>query len=397
MIPRFRPSIGLAEFLALFRVRRNAVQEFEREFASRMGVSEAVAFPYGRSALWAFLRAVGIRDADIIIPAYTCSVVAHAIALSGNRPKFVDIRLTDYNMDLDALADAIDENTRAIVPTHIFGYALDMGRVETIVRDAESRYGHKIWIIEDCAHSFGASRDGRLVGTYGDTALYGLNISKIITSIFGGMLTFRDEGLAAKIRIWRDAEFQKPGLLKPWLRRLYLLATFVAFNERVYGFTWWLQTKTPLLNRLTKAYHLDDKIHFPPDHLDRMLDVEASVGLVQLEKYGEIVAQRQRNAAWYDEHLPERDDWTLPPIVDGATYSHYVIRTNDRRTFLEACAKHQVELGQLIDYSVPDLDPYKVEEQCPNSRVASETVINLPLSIPESRRQMVLDAIGHCP
>ena len=208
MIPRFKPYLDRAEFLTLFRRNKGAVAKFEQEFAREFQTVDAVAFPYGRSALWAFFQAVGIHDAEVVMPAYTCSVVAHAITLSGNHPAFVDCTLTDYNMDLDLLPGAINENTRAVVATHLFGYPLDLDQVEKIVADAEQRYGHKIWLIQDCAHSFGATWKGRLVGSSGDTALYALNISKMITAIFGGILTFQDQELADKVRVWRDANFK---------------------------------------------------------------------------------------------------------------------------------------------------------------------------------------------
>jgi len=204
MIPRFRPIIGAAEFRALFSAKSERVAAFEHAFADKTGVSGAIAFPYGRSALWAFLKAVGVTGSEVVMPPYTCSVVAHAVALSGNQPRFVDIQLTDYNMDLGRLEEAISEKTRAVIPTHIFGYPVDMDRLTSIVANAEKKYGQKIWVIEDCAHSFGAARNGRLAGTWGDAALYGLNISKIITSIFGGMLTFQDRHLEAEVRKWRD-------------------------------------------------------------------------------------------------------------------------------------------------------------------------------------------------
>ena len=78
MIPRFRPMLGKDELLALLRRGRGAVRRFETEFARRFDAADAVAFPYGRSALWAFLKAVGLSGHDVIIPPYTCSVVAHA-------------------------------------------------------------------------------------------------------------------------------------------------------------------------------------------------------------------------------------------------------------------------------------------------------------------------------
>lgn len=380
MIPRFKPWLGWAECRALFRRNRGAVERFEQEFARTFDAVEAVAFPHGRSALWAFLNAVGVTDAEVVMPAYTCSVVAHAISLSGNRPRFVDIRPDDYNMDLNLLPAALNERTRAVVATHLFGYPLNLERVETIIAEAEARYGHKIWLIQDCAHSFGASWKGRLVGSSGDVALYGLNISKMMTSIFGGMLTFSNAALAAQVRAWRDAHFQRPSWRKGWQRRLYLLAVYIAFSKPVYGFTWWLQEKTPLLNRLTKSYHLDDQIRFPPDFNVRMLDVEAEVGLVQLKRYPQIVARRRANAAYYDTYLARRHGWLLPPLIAGATYSHYVVRVPQRATAVAALARHGIQLGELIQYSVPELSSYRGgAAHFPVSAKASTSTVNLPV------------------
>lgn len=397
MIPRFQPWLGWPELKALFQRNRGAVERFEQEFALAFEAEEAVAFPYGRSALWAFFKALGIRDSEVVMPAYSCSVVAHAISLSGNRPRFVDIRLYDYNMDLDQLPAAINQDTRAIVATHLFGYPLDLDRLEAIRADAEARFGHKIWLIQDCAHSFGAKWNGRLVGTCGDVALYGLNISKMITSIFGGLLTFQDPALASQVRAWRDAHFRKPSWSKGLSRRLYLLAVYVAFHERIYGFTWWLQEKTDLLNSFTKSYHRDDKVHFPPDHLDTMLDVEAGVGLAQLPKYKEIVAQRCANAHKYDQYLPRVDGWILPALVEGATYSHYVVRVADRIGTISAVSREGIQLGQLIEYSIPELSDYRGQgEMCrpyPVAGTAAESTVNLPLTVSREAAEQVLAAV----
>lgn len=380
MMPRFKPQIGGRELMALLGRHRGAVEQFEQAFARRFGAADAVAFPYGRSALWAFLQAVGLRDAEVVMPAYTCSVVAFAVSLSGNRPRFVDIGLGDYNMDLEQVESVIGPQTRAIVATHLFGYPLDLDRLEAIVERAQARHGHKIWIIQDCAHAFGASWKGRRVGQSGDAALYAFNVSKMMTAIFGGMLTFGDRDLARRVRSWRDDHLRSPSALKGLSRRLYLLAATAAFSGPLYGLTWWLQEKTPWLNRLTRSYHLDERIALPPDHLDLMLDVEAAVGLVQLDRYDDIVAHRRANAAYFDAHLVRRGGWTIPPRVDGATYSHYVVRVPDRAACVAAAARRGVHLGELIQYSVPQLGPYGLPASAhPNADLASRSTVNLPV------------------
>jgi perosamine synthetase len=400
MIPRFKPDLGPPELRALLCTHPGAVARFEQRFAQRFGATDAVAFPYGRSALWAMLQAVGVRDAEVIVPAYTCSVVAYAVSMSGNRPRFVDIRLDDYNMDLDLLAAAIGPATRAVVATHIFGYPLDLDQLTAIMVDAERRWGHKIWLIQDCAHAFGATWRGRLVGETGDVALYALNVSKMMTAIFGGMLTFSDPELAATVRHWRDAQFRQPSWRKPWLRRLYLAATAAAFTEPVYGLTWWLQERTSWLDRLTRSYHLDDHIAMPPDHRDTMLDVEAAVGLMQLERYDAIIARRRSNAAFFNDSLKPRPGWVPPPIVEGATYSHYVMRVPDRAACVAAAARQGLHLGELIQYSVPQLAPYAhAASEHPNADLASRSTINVPVdaACTEARRGRIVAVLNGLP
>lgn len=383
MIPRFKPWLGWLEFLALFKPNKGAVEKFEKKFAKSFQAVDAVAFPYGRSAQWAFFKAMGVENAEIIMPAYTCSVVAHAVNLSGNTPRFVDIDLHDYNMNLDQAEAAINENTRAIIATHTFGYPQDLDRLEGMVQRAEQRYGHKVWLMQDCCHAFSAEWKGRMIGTSGDVAVYALNISKMITSIFGGMLTFQDQALADKVRAWRDAHYKKASWIKAIQRRLYLLAVYATFHEKIYGLTWWLQENTPLLNRFTKTYHLDNKIHFPPDYLDTMLDVEAAVGLKQLEKYIKIIEHRKERAKNYEENLPRRDGWVFPPIVDGATYSHYVVRVPEREPVMDEWASRGIQLGELIQYSIPLLPEYASNQlsKCDNSELASLRTINFPMTL----------------
>lgn len=383
MIPRFKPYLGKEELLAALRRQEEAVTRFEEAFARTFEAKYALAFPYGRSGLWVFFKALGIEGAEVIMPAYTCVVVAHAIVLSVNVPRFVDITLYDYNMDLDQVEAAINGRTQAIIATHLFGYPLNVDRLGEMVRAAEARWGHKIWVIQDCAHSFGARWQGKLVCNEGDAALFGLNISKMITSVFGGMITTNDSELYGKLQAFRDEHFVQPGWLKRIRRFLYLLAVYPAFNERIYGLVNWLEEETPLLDWLTKAYHLDDQIHFPPDHLDRMIELEAKVGLAQLCKYREIVRRRQQNARYYDQHLQGIPSLELPPLVEGATYSHYVARVPNRKAVMDAMRRQGVQLGELIQYSVPHIPAYQGDrghsDSYPNSYLCCQHTINLPL------------------
>lgn len=380
MIPRFKPKLGWSEFLTLFKPNSGAVRTFEMEFAKAFQAVDAVSFPYGRSAQWAFFNALGIEQSEIIMPAYTCSVVAHAVSLSDNTPVFIDVKNGDFNMDLDLVENAITDKTGCIIATHTFGYPQDIDRLEKIVHKAEKKHGHKIWLMQDCCHAFDAEWNGKMIGTSGDTAVYAFNISKLMTSIFGGMLTFQDQELASKVRTWRNVHYKKPGALKGLKRRLYLLAIYIAFHPLVYGFTWWLQERTSLLNSYTKSFHLDGKIHFPPDYLVGMSNVEAAVGLVQLKKYPQIIENRRDLARWYDNNLERKEGWIFPPIREGATYSHYVVQVPNRKEVIDEYASRGIELGELIQYSIPELPEYEwCHCNCTNTDRMTTSNTNFPI------------------
>ena len=399
MIPRFQPAIGAAELLALASPGKGSVARFEQAFADHFSCAQGLAFSYGRTALWALLQALDIENAEVIVPAYTCSVVAHAVTLSRNTCRFVDATLTDYNMDLDQVEQAISPATRMVIATHLFGFPLDVDRLRAIVAAAEQRFGHRIWIVQDCAHAFGARWHGRLVAAEADIALFGLNISKTMTSIFGGMLTTNDAALASKVRAWRDAHTRRPAATKAMGRRAYLLAAAAAFQNSVYGAVRWLQDDTPLLNRLTTAYHRDDEIRFPPDYQDAMLDIEAAVGLVQLARLDEFERRRRAHAKHYIDELPAPPGWTLPPWVEGATYSHFVVRVADRAREVGRLRRAGVQAGEVIEYSVPHMSGYRASSEpgrFPNSKYCSEHVINLPVhpTLTDAGRQRVIDAVA---
>ncbi len=382
MIPRLKPYFNQHEIGAFLKHNQLAVSEFEKAFARKFQCVDAVAFPYGRSALWAFLQSQSMEGKQIIQPAYTCSVVAHATVLSGNTPVFVDNSLFDYNMQLEGLEAAITADTLAVIPTHIFGYPVDIQSVQKIVKTAQNRYGHKIWIIQDCAHSFGASFEGTLVINAGDCALFGLGISKIISSVFGGMMTFQDSKLADRVRAYRDEHFHPTSWLKTIKRLAYLLAVYPAFNDGFYGMVYWMQEKTAILNRLTKAYHLDEEIRFPPDAMEQLLPSEAAVGLVQLEKYDAMIQRRREIAAYYNEHLKVPKEWVLPPLVEGATYSHYAIRVPEREETINKLASKGIQAGRVIEYSIPHLKSYQSYTRgigFSHAELCSRSMINLPI------------------
>ena len=398
MIPRFKPTLGIKELTAAFHLpSEDDIESFERVFAGLMYQKYALAFPYGRTGLILLLETLGLKDKEIVCPSYTCVVVPHAITYSGNKPVFVDCESDGFNMNLDHVEKAITVKTGAIIATSIFGYPVDLDRLDEI----RKRYPH-IHIIQDCAHSFAVEWKGKPVHREGIAALFGLNISKLMTSIFGGMITTDDEDLYKKLKQIRDHRLKKPTLKKSLKRLLYFLAVYPAFWEPIYGIINKLE-RSGLLNRFAKYYD-ETVIDMPEGYLEGMCGIEARVGTANVERYETIINKRRTAAKYYFDHLRNSEQgirntehrvkskiseffvhdpltFILPPQVEGATYSHFVVQVHDREKCLQQAIRKNVQLGWLIEYNIPEMKGYgkRRPEEFPVAATYARTTINLPV------------------
>ena len=178
--PRLKPYFNSKESRAILNPfnKKGAIAKFESAFAKKFENEHATMFAHGRTALFALLNVWQLKNDEIICPAYTCVVVQNAIVLSGNTPVFVDSEENAWNMDLKLLENQINERTRAIVATHLFGYPMDVQELDKIVKRAELKYGNKIYVVQDVAHSYGAKWNGELVTKFGDASIFGMNLVK---------------------------------------------------------------------------------------------------------------------------------------------------------------------------------------------------------------------------
>jgi dTDP-4-amino-4,6-dideoxygalactose transaminase len=179
---------------------RNTVNEYERQFAEWNGSRNAFAFMGARVALSACISALGLKAGDdVLLPGYTCVVVANALLYAGVTPVYVDIEHDTYGVDLEDLTTKVTTNTRAIIVQHLYGL---VSRDYTGIIDFARK--RDIKIIEDCAHSTGASLHSTKVGNMGDVAVYSSERSKIFSTVVGGIATTNDAEIAQGLEQYRD-------------------------------------------------------------------------------------------------------------------------------------------------------------------------------------------------
>ncbi len=372
MIPRLRAALGPSEMIAALCWWREGVEEFEREFAHRFGARYGVSFSYGRTGLMAVLSALSIQRREILMPAYSCVVVAHAVVHSDNSPVFADISPEDFNMQPEQVSDRIGPKTGAVIATHMYGHPMDLGAIR---RWREQR----VQVIQDCALAPGASWQGTAVAQEGIAAIYSLNLGKPLCALSGGVVTTDDKDLYRGLLRFRESLSRRQRTGRSFSQLAYFAAQSAAFTQIGYRLTDRLARETPLLDRWLKYYD-PEKIDLPADAQEPMSHLQGRIGLRQLDKLSWILERRRAIASRYHARLQNVEGLTLPPWQDGAVFSHYTIRVRERTQFQEMMRRAGVDTGRLFDYVIPDLPAYRngSSGNYPHARQLAQEAVNLP-------------------
>lgn len=176
------------------------VEGFEQQFAEYIGTSECIACNSGTDALYLALRSLKIGAGDeVITTPFTFVATAETISAVGATPIFVDIDADTFNLNLEQVAAAITDRTRAIVPVHLFGRPVDMTRLMEIAQS------HSLAVVEDCAQSTGAEWAGQRVGAIGQIGCFSFYPTKNLGACGdGGAITTNDPAIAESLRRLRD-------------------------------------------------------------------------------------------------------------------------------------------------------------------------------------------------
>jgi len=298
--------------------------------------------------------------------------VIQAIVSSGAKPVFVDIDPNDFNAAVGSLQTALSNATRAVIATHMFGYPTDVAAVRSVIG------GHPITLIEDCAQYLPLPPSSAPKAR-GDLRLFSFGPTKPLSTVSGGMIVTGSSDLWERIKRYRDHNmdaWSPTSWAKHWAR---FLVTYVLFHERTYGL--WYKHRTRLLAS-GQAGSGSAPVAVPDDYQGAYAGFQARIGLIQLHKAERILARRRRIAATYDQHLRDLTAIRTPPIVEGATYTHYTVRVppDDRADFRQHLAQAGVATDQAYDYALPCLDAYRpfADSTFPHSAQASREVVNLP-------------------
>lgn len=378
-IPFHRPSIGPGERQAVLEVLDSGwlttggrTLAFEAAVAEAVGVRHAVAVNSATAALHLALEALGIGPGDeVVVPTYTFASSGEVVRYLGARPRLADVDPLTLNLTAETLAPQLRPETRAIQVVHFGGRVAEMGPILELARE------RGVAVVEDAAHAIPASRGGVQAGAFGAAGALSFYATKTVTTGEGGMLVTDDEAIAERARVMRLHGISRD-----------------AWKRYQAGGSWY--------------YEIED-VGFKYN----LTDLAAAIGLVQLERAGELRLARERVAGWYAAAFAAAPDGLaglveLPPSPgpdEVAAWHLYPLRlradlTARRGAVIERLAGEGI--GTSVHFIPLHLHPYYQRtygyrpEDLPIARREYEREISLPIypDLGEADVERVVAALG---
>ncbi|MBI1994156.1 MAG: DegT/DnrJ/EryC1/StrS aminotransferase family protein [Deltaproteobacteria bacterium] len=374
-LPLARPTLGEEEIQEVVETLRSGwlttgpkVERFEGRFKEYLGIQEAVAVSSGSAGLHLALLAAGVGAGDeVITTSMSFAATANAIVLCGAKPIFADCDPDTLNIDLRGVEARITEKTKAIVPVHFAGQSCAMDELMEIARR------RAVPLIEDAAHALGTEYKGRKIGALGDMAVFSFHPIKTITTGEGGMVVTSN---------------------KEWAERMRLL--------RFHGIS------TSAWQRHAGGGSAQYSIQLPGFKYT-MMDIQAAIGIHQMDKLDRFVERRAALAGLYCRAFKEikgARPLGLVSYPQRHAWHIFVVQleleklTIDRDRFLDLLKERNI--GSGIHFPALHLQPYYQEKwgyrsgDFPNAERASERIVSLPLfpTMSEQDVQDVMWAVG---
>jgi dTDP-4-amino-4,6-dideoxygalactose transaminase len=346
-IPIHRPAVGAAELEGVRRVLESRwlgmgslAAEFERRVGELLGVPHVVAVSSGSAALHLALAVLDLRPGDeVLVPSMTFVSCPQAVLIAGGRPVFCEVDPDTVTLDLADARRRITQRARAIMPVHYGGFACNLDEVVALARE------HGLTVVEDAAHAFGSEYRGRMVGSGGDLACFSFDPVKNITCGEGGAVTTSDEAIAARLRLARNLGVSRDS----WARRR---------DPR----PWYYEAAT-----LGFRYHLTD--------------LNAAIGLAQLERFEELRARKRDLLRRYRAGLAGAAGVELiAGDVDTAFPFLCVLRVAGGRRDELAAALLERGIQAWVHFVPGHLQPaFETGERLPVTEALYEELLTLPL------------------
>ena len=361
----------------LFR-RRDAIERFEREFAAFADLPHAIAVSSGRLGLFLVLEALRLGKKKVLLPAYNFHIVPKIVEAAGLIPVYVDVDPSRFVVTPELIEEAMADDIGAVIVTHLFGCPCDVEEIAKICQ------GRGVALIEDCAHAIGATLNGRHVGSFGDAAIFSFETIKQVNTLGGGMVTARDEKVAARIRSSLEQLPAMPGinLVK---KTGFLAVEWLLSSPAIFG-----GVVAPLLRHKRRQGDNAASLVSRYKSFKRSngqffwgyTESQALLGLAQLEHLDKQLETRRIHAQWLDDILGDSEaagclqrQTSLPNSVPSRYL--YCMKVPDPASFIRRLFELGVDAADGVMDFCPDILGMSAMP-CPESQRLADSLVQIP-------------------
>lgn len=361
----------------LKKYNANAILGLEKWFDLHYQGYKSVAVGSARFGLYAlvsYLKEVSKKKVcNVILPGWSCVVVANSIRAAGCEVRFADVSLSSYGLTVDSIAPLVDQNTICIVVQHVFGVA----DFEEVIKIQNRFKG--ITVVEDCAHTLGGYYDnGLIIGSVGDYSIFSFEQSKVITAWTGGAIIARHEGA---INFIKDLllRLEAPSRIRDLKTFVALNVYFICYRKRLAFIGKYIARIISKILAIEPSMTSDERVGvFDYSNTKRLSEMQAYILNEQLKSIKERNARRLTIAKIYDREFGVNYERSASSVV-----LRYVLFVDGRNEIVARCKKLNINLGNWFSTPVHPVNPYLVDVgyrsgMCPNAEKLSNYVINLP-------------------
>ena len=353
----------------------------EQAIAATCNTPYSVCVPQARVGIYFAVKNLIRPGQNVVLSPYTIADVINMVICAGGVPVFADIDRSTTNVRLDSIASLIDEQTGAVMVTHLHGIACD---IEAIAALCTAR---KIPLIEDAAQAFGARVSGKAVGTFGDVGVFSFGMYKNITAFYGGVVVMRDTALHSAIQ----AELQRLPFMPVRMLAAKVFKALVTdivtmpalFKAAVYWIfrLGYLRDVRAINKFVTVELDTSRKRMLPDLYLRRLLPVQARMVLRHLAQVDRDGTVRIRYARLYHEGLHGLPDLITPPFRDdgSSVYNYFPVQYRDRAALVRWMMQHRCDVAVQHLKNCASLPSFASESRpCPNAELTANQTVLLP-------------------
>jgi dTDP-4-amino-4,6-dideoxygalactose transaminase len=387
-LPRFRIYTRPRDYTRLARdlvgrrfLEGESCRELEEAIEQRLGGGHAVCAPKARVGIFLAIRALVEPGRKVVLSPYTISDVINMVICAGGVPVFADLEPGTCNIDAAEVEKRVDDDTGAVLVTHLHGLACDVERIAALCRERGVR------LVEDAAQAFGTRVKGRPVGGFGDAGIFSFGMYKNVNAFFGGMVVTPHADLAERLRTeLKGFPPQERGyFLSKVASGLFTdVATwpplFKALVYRIFRFGF-LKEIGLLNNQVTVDVDPQIKRTLPESYLRRMTPAQARLVLAQLGGVDDAIRARVAFAERYHHGLQDVPELGLPPLRTdfSHTYSYFPVQADDRTALLRHMMRERCDVAAQHLHNCADLECFReFHRDCPVARKTAASVVLLP-------------------